>query len=93
MTIAKENKVSSIKAYTWLFFEHPKIASKLGFKLEKGTDTDYLRILREQNIIKIIGDNFQRDGPGHLIGINKNNDIIEIPINSMKIWPTWIKVI
>lgn len=91
--LAERNKVKSIKAFTWIFFEYPKVAKIIGFELEKGTDIDYNRMLEENHVVKIVGDLFNDNSPSKLLGITDSGKTIELPIMDMKVWPTWVKKI
>jgi len=52
---AKEKKVNKIITNTWIFYEFPKYAELLGFKLISGTEKNYMYLKNKYKIKKIIG--------------------------------------
>ena len=53
--LGKMMDISKIITNTWIFYEHPLFAEKLGFELIKGTDKQYTALKKKHHIKKILG--------------------------------------
>lgn len=67
---AKLNGFNKIKGETWIFAEHPTIAKRYGVTIDPEQLSEFNKIKRKHNIIKIIGINEKKD---HIISYNNND--------------------
>jgi len=87
MTKIKENKSTHVYCHTWIFYEHPHLAEKLGFKLVRNIDK-FRSFLEINKIIKIEAYNFKSD---KLICRDIDNKIIALNANLLPLWVKEIK--
>jgi hypothetical protein len=87
MTKIKENKSTHVYCHTWIFYEHPNLAEKLGFKLVRNIDK-FKSLLEKNKIIKIEKYSFKSD---KLICRDIDNKIVALNANLLPLWVKEIK--
>lgn len=91
---AKEKNVKKIVASTWIFYQHPELAEKLGFKIVKGTDYQIKKILKKYPDYKIKGLNMDFKPRKYQLTIVNNKTKLEKEITISKIHlPMFVKKI
>jgi len=55
INIAKTANCDFIVANTWIFYQHPELAKRLGFKGVKKDINNFRKYLKENNVVKILG--------------------------------------
>lgn len=74
---AQEKNIKQITANTWIFYQHPKLAEKLGFKMVKGTDAYIKEILKKYPNHKIIDASHDLHGIRYLTLMHKDTKKIK----------------